>query len=67
MPEATEQTDTLKVGDRVRYRWGERNIGTVIRPTSRGRSKGGDWWIQWDGLKTILPAFEENLELLRNL
>jgi hypothetical protein len=49
----------MKPGNRVRYRYGPRMTGVIVRAF---RGEFGDWVIRWDETGRELPAFEENLE-----
>lgn len=55
----------MQIGDRVRYKYLDRQTGTIVGEWPR--PDYGDWLVLWDsesGPPRYLPAFEENLEKL---
>lgn len=60
----TPPTLEFKPGARVRYRFNDRDTGTIER---RAHGKRGDWYVRWDHdphAPRLLEAFEENMELI---
>lgn len=58
------EPSSFRVGDRVRYKYGRRDTGIIVRRLAQN-AKYGDWMIRWDhdphGPRT-LSAWEDNIE-----
>jgi hypothetical protein len=59
--------DGFKPGARVRYRYGSRDSGTLLRKAHPYRGQDRGWMVRWDNDPhgpRLLQAHDENMELI---